>query len=231
MSEVPPLTHLDRDCNPTDDRKERQLTLVLGLVFATMTVLVVFDVAFDFQEAVSPKHQLVSVAVILIGLIGVAVTGNRLIRSLRRERILRQEVETFAARWKTREQQFESEAAALARQLEATEQEACHWKSEAGGLLAGLGGAIDAQFDRWALTPAEREVGLLLLKGLSHKEIAAVRRVGEATVRQQAQGMYRKAGLSSRNDLAAFFLEDLLLPTHDAPTAQAGIHPRPSGLA
>jgi DNA-binding NarL/FixJ family response regulator len=231
MLEAPPITRPDSAQNPTDDRKEHQLALVLGLVFSTMTVLMVFDVAFDFQEAISLKHQLVGVGVILVGLAGVAVTGTRLVLSLKRERILRREVESSAARWKTRERQLESEAAALARRLEATEQEAYRWKLEAGSLLAGLGGAIDAQFDRWALTPAEREVGLLLLKGLSHKEIASVRGVGEATVRQQAQGMYRKAGLSSRNDLAAFFLEDLLLPTRDAQTAHASIQPRSSGLA
>jgi DNA-binding NarL/FixJ family response regulator len=55
-------------------------------------------------------------------------------------------------------------------------------------------------------------VASLLLKGLSHKEIAEVRRVSEATARQQARAVYKKAGLSGRNELAAFFLEDLLLP-------------------
>jgi DNA-binding CsgD family transcriptional regulator len=78
--------------------------------------------------------------------------------------------------------------------------------------LAGLGVAIDRQFERWALSPAEKEVALLLLKGLSHKEIAGVRSVTEATARQQARAVYKKAGLSGRHDLSAFFLEDLLLP-------------------
>jgi DNA-binding NarL/FixJ family response regulator len=53
---------------------------------------------------------------------------------------------------------------------------------------------------------------MLLLKGLSHKEIAEVRAITEATARQQARAVYRKAGLSGRADLAAFFREDLLLP-------------------
>ena len=199
------------------------MVLLLGVVFALMTVLMAFDVAYDFKEAVSLKHQIVCVSIIVVGLAGVAVTGTRLVSSLKRERVLRQEVEVSAARWQTREHELKTEAAALARQLKATEREAYRWKHEAGELLAGLGGAIDAQFERWSLTPAEREVALLLLKGLSHKEIATVRGVGEATVRQQAQGMYKKAGLSSRNDLAAFFLEDLLLPTHNALPTQAGI--------
>jgi DNA-binding NarL/FixJ family response regulator len=62
------------------------------------------------------------------------------------------------------------------------------------------------------LTAAEREVGLLLLKGLSHKEVAAARGTSETTIRQQALAVYRKAGLRNRSDLSAFFLEDLLLP-------------------
>ena len=68
------------------------------------------------------------------------------------------------------------------------------------------------QFTRWGLTAAEREVGLLLLKGLSHKEVAAMRSTGETTIRQQALAIYRKSGLRNRSDLSAFFLEDLLLP-------------------
>jgi DNA-binding NarL/FixJ family response regulator len=78
--------------------------------------------------------------------------------------------------------------------------------------LRGLGEAIDRQFVRWHLTPAEREVGLLLLKGLSHKEAAAARSTSETTIRQQALAIYRKSGLRNRSELSAFFLEDLLLP-------------------
>ena len=55
-------------------------------------------------------------------------------------------------------------------------------------------------------------IALLLLKGPSHKAIAAVRQTSEKTVRQQSLAVYRKAGLSGRAELSAFFLEDLLLP-------------------
>ena len=84
--------------------------------------------------------------------------------------------------------------------------------------LQGLGVAIDAQFERWKLTPAEREIGLLLLKGLSHREVAEIRQTTEVTVRQQSLTLYRKAGLRSRSDLSAFFLEDLLLPREQTAT-------------
>jgi DNA-binding CsgD family transcriptional regulator len=90
--------------------------------------------------------------------------------------------------------------------------EAEQWRQENQQLLAGLASAIDGQFRRWGLTGAESEVGLLLLKGLSHKEVAEVRRTSERTVREQARTLYRKAGLGGRASLSAFFLEDLLLP-------------------
>jgi len=90
--------------------------------------------------------------------------------------------------------------------------EAAQWHAENHELLRGLGAAIDKQFGRWQLTNAESEVALLLLKGLSHKEIATVRNTSERTIREQARGVYRKAGLPGRSALSAFFLEDLLLP-------------------
>ena len=90
--------------------------------------------------------------------------------------------------------------------------EAERWREEASEFLKGLSHAIDHQFDRWDLSPAEREVALLLLKGFSTRDIAELRSTREATVRQQAQGIYRKADLEGRAELSAFFLEDLLAP-------------------
>jgi DNA-binding CsgD family transcriptional regulator len=103
----------------------------------------------------------------------------------------------------------------LQRDLDGTRADLARWRSEAQEALRGLGAAIDAQFERWELTPAERDVALLLLKGFSLKEIAELRTTGERTARQQALAVYRKAGLAGRAELAAFFLEDLLLPTGD----------------
>ncbi len=100
----------------------------------------------------------------------------------------------------------------LIRDLEVARAEGRQWRNDMHELIKGLGQAIDDQFTRWHLTDAEREVGLLLLKGLSHKEIAVVRDVSESTVRQQARSLYSKAKLNGRAALSAFFLEDLLLP-------------------
>jgi len=100
----------------------------------------------------------------------------------------------------------------LIRDLDAARIQGRQWRDETRSLLKGLGEAIDRQFLAWKLTEAEREIGLLLLKGLSLKEIAGVRVTSERTIRAQAQSIYAKAGLSGRAALSAFFLEDLLAP-------------------
>ena len=104
------------------------------------------------------------------------------------------------------------EQLALLRDLDIARAEGEGWRSKVQSHLAGLKGAMDQQFQAWGMTAAEREVGLLILKGLSHKEIAALRATTDATVRQQAQAIYRKAGLPGKTAFSAYFLEDLLVP-------------------
>jgi hypothetical protein len=72
-------------------------------------------------------------------------------------------------------QELRVEADRLAAHLDASREEAARWRLEASDLIAGLSAAIDRQLERWELTPAEKAVALLLLKGLSHKEVAGVR--------------------------------------------------------
>ena len=127
----------------------------------------------------------------------------------------------------------DAERALLARHA-ALRAERDAWRESAESALAGLGQAIDRQFDAWQLTPAEREVALLLLKGHGHKQAAALTGRSERTARQHAVSVYQKAGLGGRAELAAFFLEGLLLPTarasQDAPVAAGGPnHRRVSG--
>lgn len=104
------------------------------------------------------------------------------------------------------------ETLTLIRDLEVARAQGQRWRSDARSYLNGLGEAIESQFSRWNFTEAEKEVALLLLKGLSLKEIAAVRSTTERTIRAQAHALYAKAGLTGRASLAAFFLEDLLAP-------------------
>ncbi len=81
--------------------------------------------------------------------------------------------------------------------------------------LQGLGRLIERELTRWELTEAEKKTALFILRGLSHKEIAEHCHRSEGTVRQHAVAVYRKAGLTSRAEFAAYFLQKLLLPIAD----------------
>lgn len=183
----------------TDERGERRLAAGLALLFAGVLVLALVDLAGDLEEGGALWHVALEGAVALIALSGATAMLLRLRLLARRALVAEKRAEGLAQR-----------ADDLAERLQMTQRDAERWRAEAAELIAGLSGAIDQQLERWSLSPAEKEIALLLLKGLSHKEIAEVRSVGEATVRQQSRAIYRKAGLSGRADLAAFFLEDLL---------------------
>lgn len=79
-------------------------------------------------------------------------------------------------------------------------------------LSRGLQPYIQDQFAKWGLTKTESEIGLLLLKGLSLREISTIRGTSETTVRQQALVLYKKSSVEGRHQFAALFLEDLLSP-------------------
>jgi DNA-binding CsgD family transcriptional regulator len=119
------------------------------------------------------------------------------------------------SRWRRSQQALRSAQASLAtttRQLAERQAERDAWRASAEQAISGFGAAIDAQFAVWQLSRAEREVALLLLKGLGHKQVAAALGRSERTVRQQAVDVYRKAGVQGRSELAAFFLADIALP-------------------
>lgn len=155
--------------------------------FAGIALLIGADLVDDFRTGAEALHLGVEAVIMALSLAGVALLWRALGVA-------------------------EARAARLDVDLEAARVEAARYRAEAQEALQGLGQAIDRQFERWRLTPAERDVGLLLLKGLSHREVADLRSTSEATVRQQAFNIYRKSGLRNRSELSAYFLEDLLLP-------------------
>ena len=69
---------------------------------------------------------------------------------------------------------------------------------------------MHARFRDWGLTPAEHEVALFSVKGLSIQDIAELRNTSEGTVKAQCNAIYRKAGVSGRAQLMSLFLDDLL---------------------
>ncbi len=123
---------------------------------------------------------------------------------------------------------LETETLALRRDISAAAEAGAEWRSQRRRLLLSLSQAIDAQFGAWGLSSAERDVAGLMLKGMSLKDIAAARATSEATIRQQAQSVYRKSGLGGRAELSAYFLEDLfemhetaMPPRPESPSPQA----------
>ena len=85
----------------------------------------------------------------------------------------------------------------LIRELEIARAQGQRWRAEARAHLNGLGQAIDAQFSRWNLTEAEREVALLLLKG------SATRRSPRSGRPANAPSASRPARSMPRPDLLA----------------------------
>lgn len=69
---------------------------------------------------------------------------------------------------------------------------------------------LEEHFEDWGLTPAEREVALFSIKGLSNAEIASLRGTREGTVKAQLNAIYAKAGVSGRPQLLGLFIEELM---------------------
>lgn len=180
---------------------ERRTSLALAGLFALVAGLTGLDLAIDLGHGIEVRHAIAEGLVVLVGLAGVTWMLLRLRMLADEAQFLGERADALAADLLVSETE-----------LTTSRTEALRWRTEAKDLIRGLGAAIDRQLEDWGLSPAEKEVALLLLKGLSHKEIADIRGTGEATVRQQSAGIYRKAGIGGRHDLAAFFLEDLLGP-------------------
>lgn len=145
------------------------------------------DVVSDYAEGARAGHLVLEIAVIAASIALIALLGLGVWRQKRSIRRLRAEL---ASR---------SEAAGVSRR-----------SPELSDARHGMARVIQRQFDEWGLTQTEKEVAMLLLKGLSFKEIAAVRDTLEKTVRQQASSIYRKSGLGGRHAFSAWFIEDLL---------------------
>jgi len=178
----------------THVRAELRANLAIMAVLSILALSLGIDLFLDLGRRTSVFHVLIEGSAIIAAAVGFVLGARRLRTAVREAQDLR------------------DQAQALSSTLDHTRHEAERWQREASALVSGLGVAIEQQFERWGLSAAEKEIALLLLKGLEHKEIAELRDVSETTVRQQARSVYRKGGLSGRHDLAAFFLEDLLAP-------------------
>ncbi len=171
------------------DSRER---IVIAAVLVLVAVFVGIDLTTDFGDGVAGFHIVAEGVIGILALAGVyyVLRGHS---ELRRQ--LAVERRDFS--------RFRSQAEA--------------WRAESRKYVDGLALAIDQQLVRWGLTAAEKEVAFLLLKGLSLREVAAVRGTTEKTARVQSMAIYAKAGVAGRSELSAFFLEDLLVPRQGPP--------------
>jgi len=161
--------------------------LIISAILIFIAVLTFIDISNDYLDGVALWHISIETIVGLTALAGVYY----LIKS------------HFAMQHTVvKEKQFSNEL-----NLEAQK-----WKRVSKTYLDGLSVEINKQLHKWELTKAETRVAFLLLKGLSIKEIADLRKTSEKTVRTQANSIYSKSGLPGRTALSAFFLEDLLPP-------------------
>ena len=173
----------------TDERDgtDRTLRIVLGGVLVAAIVGGSVDLYLDAPDSLWSLHVVYEVALVLAAMGAFVYLWHG----------------WWAARSELRQTQD-----MLAEQ--AVERDA--WRASAESALAGLGKAIDERFKAWGLTGTEKEVALLLLKGKSHKEIAYSTGRSERTVRQHAVSVYQKSRLAGRAELAAFFLDGVMLP-------------------
>lgn len=80
---------------------------------------------------------------------------------------------------------------------------------------------LEERFVEWGLTPAERDVALFAIKGMSTAEIAVLRATSEGTVKAQTNAIYRKAGVTGRPQLLSLFIDDLMRDDGPMRRAQA----------
>lgn len=91
--------------------------------------------------------------------------------------------------------------------------------------LRSLRGEFDRilhdRFDRWNLTPAQRDVALMTLRGLRLSEIAGLRDCAEGTVKAHLSAVFRAAEVRTRSELVGLFMDEFI---------DFGSHPKPRAV-
>lgn len=156
------------------------------------SIFALIDIILDVSEGVPFNHLVHEAALWLFSMIG-AFYQFRVIKWQKKEMVgFQQRIDDL--------DQINSK---LKKEQESFEKKISHLSTE---FLSN----IDEQFNQWSFSRGEKEIALLLIKGLSMKDIAGIRGSNENTVRQQASQIYKKSSLNGRMELSAFFLDDLL---------------------
>ena len=163
----------------------RSKETVLILIFAIVVIASGADLLADLSQGADMEHMIKEAIIVSLSILAIAW----LMWGLHQQRL---------------------EIRSLQQELETANSSQTHPKKYVLEARKKLGNVVSQQFSEWLLTGSEIEVGWLLLKGLSLKEIAIVRNTQEKTVRQQASSIYKKAGVSGRHAFSAWFIEDIL---------------------
>jgi DNA-binding CsgD family transcriptional regulator/large-conductance mechanosensitive channel len=160
------------------------------LLVGALVFLNLYDVMYHLitEQTLSLHQRLEAVMVALI-------TAFTIFLLIRHKRILHRAGEQM--------EQIRAEA-------EKTADELRRYRQENRNTLEMLRRAMNDQFSRWHFSPEEQRVARLIIQGLSFREIAARMNKSEKTIRNQSLSIYEKSGMTGRNDLAAFFLLDIL---------------------
>jgi len=159
--------------------------------FCGFAVLVIIDSAFEIvQEVVGGEPYSEMIADVIIFMVSTIVLLLLLADYFQQRQSLRTLREQLNAA-RGRLQQIDSSAPDIANQYR---------------------DIIQKQFEEWDLTESEQQIALMLVKGLSFREVAAIRNTMDKSVRQQATRIYKKAKVTGRHELAGWFFEDLLNP-------------------
>jgi DNA-binding CsgD family transcriptional regulator len=161
--------------------KDILITLVLGVIMTLNSL----DVITDIGLGVPRWHIIEEIMIVLASGVGFVY----LLWEMRR---------------RTRQMQE------LSSTLNSADQQLANITEEMSRARRDYSEVIHQQFLDWGLTISEQQVAMLLLKGLSFREIAMLRETREKTVRQQASTIYAKSGLEGRHAFSAWFLEDFL---------------------
>lgn len=162
--------------------KDRQ-----NMMFFLMIALLTFaDILFDFADGVSFRHLLVEFIVLFLCMVAFNLYFDRM-KYLNKLNELKQK-------------EAEKEKQKTQVELQTVKDELTTFKNQ-------FKFEIEKQFKDWKFTPAESEVAIYLLKGLSLKEISDLRHSNEKTVRAQCTSIYRKSDLKGRSQLSSYFLD------------------------
>lgn len=165
--------------------KSTKESLAVSIILIVMAIVILIDIVNDVAAGGSLLHVALEIFIMGLALAALTWTWSSIVRQLRERIEVSQE------------------------RLKELEDEASRWREQISNIKPNLEEAVSQQLSSWKLTQAEQEITRLILKGFTNKEIAEIRSSSESTIKQQTTSIYRKTGLTSRSQLAAFFLEDL----------------------